>query len=107
MRQLLLRFPKHSFACRTYDGVQYSSCEAAALATGGFTKTDETTAAMEELVALRYSAHQLRFALLVLLEQSAHPTALFPKFCDYIMTELYYCVVVVAAVLIHSSSSVL
>ena len=50
------------------------------LATGLFTKQDEAAKVMEELVSLRYTAAQLRFAFIVLLEQDAKPITLYKRF---------------------------
>ena len=47
------------------------------VASGLLQATDESHAVMRELIALRYTAAQLRFAFVVLLEQDAKPWALF------------------------------
>ncbi len=81
LRHILLNFPKASWAdCRQHNGISYASHEEAMLATGHFARTDEAHAVLDELVALRYTAHQFRFAFIVLLEQEALPLTLFRKY---------------------------
>ena len=50
------------------------------LATGLFAREDEALYVMRELVEHRYSAHQLCFAFLVLLEQDARPIPRYKEF---------------------------
>ena len=81
LRHILLHFPKANYAeCRKHNGKTYSSFEQALLATGHFAKSEEAHAVLDELIALRYTASQLRFAFLVLLEQDAAPQTLFKKY---------------------------
>jgi len=91
LRQILLRYPKHSFAdCKRHNGKMHGSHEEALLATGLFSRADEANAVMQELVDLRYTAHQLRFAFLVLLELEAHPITLYQKFEGFLMKDLLH-----------------
>eukprot|EP00959_Pyramimonas_sp_CCMP1952_P225906 4723978-Pyramimonas_sp.AAC.1 len=50
------------------------------LATGMFAKDDEASRVLQELVDLRYTAHQLRFAFIVLLDLDATPVTLYNAF---------------------------
>ncbi|CAK0798148.1 unnamed protein product [Prorocentrum cordatum] len=70
-----------SFAdCRTHNGKVYPTYEETLRATGQFVRDDEAHAVLDELIALRYTAAQLRFAFLVLLEQDAAPVSLYRKY---------------------------
>ena len=81
LRHMLLNFPKLSFDdCFFHAGRKHASYEAAITATGLFAADDEAHAVLDELVALRYTATQLRFAFLLLLEQKAKPIALYHKY---------------------------
>jgi len=81
LRHMLLNFPKRSWEeCKCHNGRAYSSFEEAMLATGCFARSDEASQVLEELVALRYTGAQLRFAFLVLLEQDATPLTLYRKY---------------------------
>ncbi|CAK0871499.1 unnamed protein product [Prorocentrum cordatum] len=57
------------------------------VATGLFTHEDETSRVMDELVSLRYTASQLRFAFVVLLEQDAKPRTLYDKYQAHLMKD--------------------
>ncbi|CAK0789466.1 unnamed protein product, partial [Prorocentrum cordatum] len=81
LRHILLNFPKASFAdCRTHNGKVYPTYEETLRATGQFVRDDEAHAVLDELIALRYTAAQPRFAFLVLLEQDAAPVSLYRKY---------------------------
>ena len=81
LRNILLHYPKRSFDdCMRYSGRRYKSFETAARATGLFTKHDESFSVLQEMVDLRYTGAQLRFAFVVLLDQDASPNALYAKF---------------------------
>ena len=90
LRHILLHFPKDNFRdCRTHRGVVHPTYEETLLATGVFGKNEEAHAVFDEIISLRYTAKQLRFAFLVLLEQDASPVTLFkayerPLMKDYI-----------------------
>ena len=88
LRHILLNYPKVSFEdCRRQGRRVYPSYEEALLATGLFSRTDEATYVLKELVELRYTAAQLRFAFLVLLEQDARPITLYKKFESPLMKD--------------------
>ena len=88
LRHILLHFPQYSFAdCRRHGSVTYETYEERMLATGFFARDDEASCVLGELVSLRYSSAQLRFAFLVLLDLDAHPTTLFNKFQTYLMKD--------------------
>ncbi|CAK0810491.1 unnamed protein product, partial [Prorocentrum cordatum] len=55
------------------------------VATGLFTHEDETSRVMDELVSIRYTASQLRFAFVVLLELGAKPRTLHDKYEAHLM----------------------
>ncbi|CAK0857922.1 unnamed protein product, partial [Prorocentrum cordatum] len=57
------------------------------LATGMFTKDDEAARVLQELVELRYTAHQLRFAFVVLLDLDAKPTTLYNAFEKHLVKD--------------------
>ena len=81
LRHLLLQFPQTSWAsCKEYNGKKYKTHEETMLATGHFAKNDEAHAVLDELVALRYTGHQFRFAFVILLEQEPSPVTLFAKY---------------------------
>ena len=78
LRQILLRYPKRSFAdCKEHAGATYATYEEAALASGMLQRNDEAKAVLDEIVALRYTANQLRFAFVVLIEQEPDPITLY------------------------------
>ena len=62
-----------------FNGRRYPSYEEALQATGMFSKCDEAHAVLDELIDLRYTGAQLRFAFIGLLEQEAQPIALYIK----------------------------
>ncbi|CAK0826544.1 unnamed protein product [Prorocentrum cordatum] len=66
--------------CRTHNGKVHPTYEETLRATGQFVRDDEAHAVLDELIALRYTAAQLRFAFLVLLEQDAAPASLYRKY---------------------------
>eukprot|EP00959_Pyramimonas_sp_CCMP1952_P020875 440244-Pyramimonas_sp.AAC.1 len=79
---MLLNYPENSFAdCKQHNGKTYPSYEEAMLATGHFARSDEAHAVLDELIDLKYTAAQLRFAFLVLLDQDAAPISLY-KECE-------------------------
>ena len=81
LRHMLLNHPKSSFAdCKQHANKTYGSHEEAMLATGYFADVSEATCVLRELVALHYTAAQLRFAFLALLDQDAHPVTLYKEF---------------------------
>ena len=57
------------------------------LATGCLAHSDEAYAVLDEVIALRYTAAQMRFAFLVLLEQEADPQS-FHKYSTHLMKDL-------------------
>ncbi|CAK0805077.1 unnamed protein product [Prorocentrum cordatum] len=59
------------------------------LATGMFAKDDEAARVLQELVELRYTAHQLRFAFVVLLDLDAKPTTLYNAFEKHLMKDFF------------------
>ena len=88
LRHILLNYAKASFLdCRTHNGRTYSTFEEAALQTGLFTRKDEATKVLEEMVQLHYTGAQLRFAFVLLVEQDARPKTLLAKFQKYLMKD--------------------
>ncbi len=88
LRLLLLHFPKADFNdCLCHNGTQYASHEETVVASRLLQASDESHAVMRELVDLRYTAAQLRFAFLVLLEQDAKPWTLFKAFAKDLMKD--------------------
>ena len=74
LRMLLLHFPKTDFEdCLRHRGRHYTTHEQVVVASGLLQASDEAHSVMRELVELHYTASQLRFAFLVLLEQDAKP----------------------------------
>lgn len=89
LRQLLLRFPKRSFReCYVHNSKRYRSIEEALLASGCLARAQEAHDVMDELLALKYTGAQLRFAFLVLLEQDADPHSLYRKYEQHLMKDL-------------------
>ena len=81
LRHMLLHFSKQSWdTCKEHDGRSFATHEEAMLATGHFASSDEAHAVLDELVALRYTAAQLRFAFMILLEQEAAPVTRYKKY---------------------------
>lgn len=88
LRHILLHQPKNDFGdCRKHGGKTFATFEEALQATGRFQRSDEAHAVLDELVALRYTGAQLRFAFLVLLEQEAAPVQLFKKYERHLMKD--------------------
>lgn len=88
LRHALLNFPKSNFLdCRRHNGKLYPSYEEALRATGLFASNEEAHAVLDELIALRYTAQQLRFAFCVLLEQDAAPITLFKRYEKHLMKD--------------------
>eukprot|EP00959_Pyramimonas_sp_CCMP1952_P284850 5955093-Pyramimonas_sp.AAC.1 len=50
-----------------------------------FAKDDEAARVIQELVELRYTAHQLRFVFVVFLDLDAKPTTLYNAFEKHLM----------------------
>ena len=89
LRHVLLNFAKRDFLdCKRFQGVLFATHEEALLASGYFADKNEATRVLEELVALRYTAAQLRFAFIVLMDQDAAPVTLFKKFQTHLMKML-------------------
>ena len=77
---MLLNYPKLDLLdCKRHKHVTYLTHEEAMLATRYFSSDDEATRVMDELVALRCPAAQLRFAFAVLLDKDAAPVTLYTK----------------------------
>ena len=57
------------------------------LATGVMANDDEANSVMDELIALRYTGSQLRFAFLMLLEQEAAPNTLYNTYSHAMMKD--------------------
>ena len=88
LRHILLNYAKNSFLdCRVHNGRTYRSYEEALVATGYFAAAGEADHVLEELVQLRYTAAQLRFAFLVLLDQDANPVTLYKRFEKQLMAD--------------------
>ena len=81
LRHMLLNHAKSSFDdCRCPGGKTCATIEEAMVSTGYFAGNDEAPCVLSELVALRYTAAQLRFAFVALLEQDARPVTLYKTF---------------------------
>ena len=77
----MLNFPKQDFAdCKAHNGQKYDTFEEALAATGILGRDEEADAVLEEMVDLRYTGAQLRFAFLILLQQDARPAELYRKY---------------------------
>ena len=60
------------------------------LATGLMNSNDEPNAVMEEMLALRYTGAQLRFAFVLLLEQEPAPITLFKRYERALMQDFLH-----------------
>ena len=65
LRHMLLNYPKLSFAdCTVHNSKTFATHEEAMVATGYFAASGEPSRVLSELVQLRYTPAQLRFAFL-------------------------------------------
>ena len=88
LRHVLLNYTKTSFHdCRVHGGVEYATFEATMQATGRFSKDNECDAIMKELIDLRYTARQLRFVFVLLLDQVPGPNTFYKCFSNSLMKD--------------------